>query len=270
MSKTILLATVGQRPAAITMALDNLYPRYAYEQIVLLHTDPNHHGIAESLRGLIAELQTYDNLHIQQVEMTRTDGTSMTDIDTHPNAEGYFHSLLDTFRTFRQQGYSVHVLISGGRKAMSAYAVVAASYMLSYNDRLWTSMVSPDLMKPDLWHAPPGKTNEVTVLSLPFKASQLTNQQLDDVELQTLVWGETYDLRERFIAGLTPTEARITQMILDHPYDTDAQIADHLAMAPKTVGNHLTRIYGKLEGYFGHVTDSNKRFFLRDVLNGRF
>lgn len=156
---------------------------------------------------------------------------------------------------------------------MSAYAVVAASYVLSYNDRLWTSMVSRDLMQPELWHAPPGKMDEVTVLSLPFKASQLTRQQLDDVQLSTLVWGEDYDLRERFLSDLMPTEQRITQMILDHPYDTDADIAGHLDMASKTVGNHLSRIYSKLEGYFGNVADNNKRFFLRDVLDvldGRF
>lgn len=102
MNRTKLLATVGQRPAAVTMALDNLLPRYDYEKVVLLHTDPTHHEITDSLNGLVEELETYpdyQNLIIQQVEMTCEDGTPMHDIDTHQNAEGYFLSLVEHFRT---------------------------------------------------------------------------------------------------------------------------------------------------------------------------
>ena len=36
----VFLALLGQRPQAITIALDVLLPRYNYQRIGILHTDP--------------------------------------------------------------------------------------------------------------------------------------------------------------------------------------------------------------------------------------
>jgi CRISPR-associated protein Csx14 len=273
MYRYVLLATVGQRPAAITMALDALMRNYAYESVVLLHTDPDTSGIAAALKALMHEMQTheaYRKLSIIPQPMVSPQGGLIVDTDTTHSAQAYFHALFAQFRHYRREGYSVHVLVSGGRKAMSAYAVIAASYVLSYNDRLWTSVVPPDLIQADLWHAPPDRYQDVRVLSLPFKASQLMPHQIDDISLKTLVWGEHYDLRDQFMRELTPAERKVTEAIMQYPYHTDAQIAEHLQLAPKTIENHLRHIYQKLESYFEENTASNKRFFLRDVLEGRF
>ena len=41
----VYLATLGQRPEAITMALDYLLPQYAITHAAILHTEPRHSGI---------------------------------------------------------------------------------------------------------------------------------------------------------------------------------------------------------------------------------
>lgn len=268
----VLLATIGQRPEAITMALDVLLPRFVYEKIVLLHTEPNVSGIAQSLHNLTQELGTYppyENLQIICQAMTLKNGQAIIDVDTQKNVEGYFHALVEHFAYYRKNGYCVHVLISGGRKAMSAYAVVAASFVLSYHDRIWTSIVPQDLMKPHLWHAPGGRAHDVKVVTMPFRASQLTYNQLDDIQFKTLVFDENYDMRESFKSNLTPKQLEVVQMIKDHPYDTDGRIASLMNITQKTFENHLSQIYEKLSEFFV-IPASNKRAFLINIMEGRF
>lgn len=42
---TVFLATLGQCPEAITLALDRLHERYQYADVILLHTDPQASGM---------------------------------------------------------------------------------------------------------------------------------------------------------------------------------------------------------------------------------
>jgi hypothetical protein len=71
----LYLATIGQRPQAVTVAFDILRERYAYTQMGLLHTDPDHSGIATALRDLHADLTVaYPTLPINNHEIRDISG----------------------------------------------------------------------------------------------------------------------------------------------------------------------------------------------------
>ncbi len=48
----VLLATLGQRPETITIALDLLPDRYPIETVVVVHTEPNVSGIHAAIKTL--------------------------------------------------------------------------------------------------------------------------------------------------------------------------------------------------------------------------
>ena len=266
----LLIATLGQRPAAVTMAVDWLTTQYTYDAVRILHTDPMSSGIRDSLARLKDEVdrhEPYRSLAFEYITLARRDGSPLQDTDTQTEAEAYFHAVLGQLVRARQAGHDVHVLVSGGRKAMSIYTVVAASFVLSYQDRIWTSIVPAELIRPDLWHVPITWQHSLRVVALPFRASRLTSGQLDDIPTDTLVWGDRPSPVDQLRQSLTPTEKIVVEAILNHPYKSDRDIAAMVHRSHKTIEGHLGRIYRKLEQYF-EVPPENKRSFLRDVLTG--
>ncbi|MGB1289188.1 MAG: hypothetical protein ACPG7F_21820, partial [Aggregatilineales bacterium] len=70
MISPVFLATLGQRPEAITMALDVLLPRYHYSQIGILHTDPHNAMIADAYKTLMTVLhEDYSDCDISSHEL---------------------------------------------------------------------------------------------------------------------------------------------------------------------------------------------------------
>lgn len=268
MNRPIFLATLGQRPQAITLALDILLPRYHYEMIGVLHTDPNHSDVATSYQELMQVLrQDYPQCYIQNHEMVQLDGDPLLDITDEYSAEGYFHSLLKVLRASRIQGIPIHLLIAGGRKAMSIYAVIAASYVFGSEDRVWTILSDHHVLAEGAFHVP--KSATVQVVHLPIKPSRLLPGILADQPLEALLQTPTSP-REAFLKELTPEERALVEMLSEHPYVENQQLAELLHKSLKTVEHQLGSTYRKLETYFDlKVNVKRKRQVLLDVLQGR-
>ncbi len=133
MSKPVLLVTLGQCPEAVTVALDVLLPRYHYDEIGVVHTDPTYSGIAAAYRELLPRLHAdYPACDITAHELRSSDGKPLLDITDQASAEAYFYGLAEVIRAYRQRYIPVHLLVSGGRKAMSIYA-----WQYSKNCFLW-------------------------------------------------------------------------------------------------------------------------------------
>jgi len=163
---TVFLATLGQRPEVITMALDALLPRYHYDEIVILHTDAERSGIAEAYAALMRVLKTdYSGLKSRGETLSYAGGQPLTDISDQHSAEAYYQALLEIIRQYRVQYILIHLLVAGGRKAMSIYAALAAGLLFGEHDRLWTIHTPPELMQAGLFHAPTGMQDRVQMNS---------------------------------------------------------------------------------------------------------
>jgi DNA-binding CsgD family transcriptional regulator len=268
---TIFLATLGQRPEAITMALDVLLSRYAYTEIVILHTDAERSGIAESYAGLMRVMRSeYGSLRVRGQALCDAHGLPLTDIRDQHSAEAYYLALLEIMRHYRVQYLPVHLLVAGGRKAMSIYAALAAALLFGEHDRLWTIHTPPELMQAGLFHIPAGLYDQVQIIQLPVSPSRLLPGTIAAENIAHLLQRTRASPRQQFLAALTPEESKLAEVLHQHAYQGNEELATLLGKSPKTIGNQLRSIYSKLFTYFDlDIEDKRKRQALLDVLAGR-
>lgn len=268
---SVFLATLGQRPEAITMALDALLPRYHYQEICILHTDIEHSGIATAYRELMPVLKAdYPELALGEKSLCYANGQALIDISDQHSAEAYYQALLEVIRQYRVQYIPVHLLVAGGRKAMSIYAALAAELLFGEHDYLWTIHTPKELMQAGLFHAPAGMQDRVQVIQLPVRPSRLLPGVLAGENIQHLLERSSLSPRQLFLQSLTGEESKVAETLRQHPYAGNEELGSILGKSPRTVENQLRLIYSKLFTYFDlNIEDKRKRQALLDVLAGR-
>lgn len=269
----VFVATLGKRPEAITVALDLLADRYSFEAVSILHTEPIHSGIAEALTTLHQVFATdYPGLRLAWHEITSVKGTPLLDIINRETAEDYFRGVYTALHEWHDQGYTIHLLIAGGRKAMSTYATLAAGLLFTVRDRVWT-VLSPDEMleQGGVFHIPPGMRDRVQLVDLPLLPANFSAEErarLDEDPLALLA--ERRDIRRLFLETLSTEEKRLADLIAQQPAATNQDYAEILHKSPRTIENQYAALYAKLGEFIPEVqTSSHKRMILVDVLTGR-
>jgi len=266
----IFLATLGQRPEAITIAYDQLAERIPFEQMGIIHTDAERSGIANAfndLRGVV--LRDYAHITVRWHEARRQNGDPILDIDTQSAAHDYYLALFAILREYRSSGYTLHLLIAGGRKAMSVYAALAASLVFGGQDRLWTLLSPADVVEQrGLFHLKPGMRDRVQLVEMPILPARLLPGDFP-TDPQAFI-AQRRDPRIDFLSRLTKQEARVTELLTQHPYATTDELATFLNKSPRTVENQLRAVYDKMTGFFDVGTKkAGKRQFLIDLLLNR-
>ncbi len=261
----VFLATLGQRPEAITIALDVLLLRYAFTRIGILHTEPRYSGIASAYHQLKTVLaQDYPNLSAVYHEICYPTGEPLLDITNQHSAEAYYLGVLQILRDYRIQGDTMHLLIAGGRKAMSIYATLAASLVFGGLDFVWTVLSSSDVMQPDLYHIPPGYQADVQLVRLPILPSRFFRGTLAEMDMESLMQRHR-NPREHFLAALTEQEMQLVEVLTQHPHATNERLAEVLRKSAKTVEHQFRSVYRKLERFYD-VFNTHKRQMLLDIL----
>jgi CRISPR-associated protein (TIGR02584 family) len=263
----IFIATLGQRPEAITVAFDLLHEQYRYEGLAVLHTEPNSSGIAQAYVDLRAVLKRdYPTLQTRFHEVTYPDGSPLIDIEDQRSAEAYHRAVLYVLYQYRREGYHLHLMIAGGRKAMSIYAMLAASVIFEPpHDRVWT-VLSPESMmaKPGQFHIPAGLRDQVQLVELPLRPARVA----PGTDVEALL-ERPISRREAFYAKLTEAERDLAKLLLEHPYATNEELAKVAGKAHRTISNQLASMYDKMVGFLDFGEDIyNKRQALLDVLRG--
>ncbi|MHB8625296.1 MAG: CRISPR-associated ring nuclease [Aggregatilineales bacterium] len=263
----IYVATLGQRPEAITVAFDRLNDQYHYEAIAVLHTEPHISGIAQAFADLQAVCaHDYPNIVPHFHEIAYEDGTPLIDISDQHSAEAYHRAVLGRIYQYKQSGYDIHLMVAGGRKAMSIYAMLAASVIFEPpRDKVWT-VLSPDTMlaQPGQFHIPPGQRDAVQIVELPLRPARIAPGTRLDALLE-----QPISRAAAFWAKLTPAERELAEQMRQNPYASDNELGKRLHKSSKTVENQLRGIYDKLVGFLDYGESiSNKRVALLDVLRG--
>ncbi|PJF38204.1 MAG: hypothetical protein CUN55_18200, partial [Phototrophicales bacterium] len=167
--------------------------------------------------------------------MCYMDGQPLIDISNQHSAEAYYHALLEVIREYRMRYIPIHLLIAGGRKAMSIYAALAASLFFGEQDRLWTIHTPQDLMRVGLFHAPAGTQDRVQVIQLPIRPSRLLPGVLAGEDIQHLLEWLRTSPRQMFLQSLTEEENKIAETLHQHPYASNEELGNILGKSPKTI-----------------------------------
>jgi CRISPR-associated Csx14 family protein len=264
----IFLATLGQRPEAITIALDVLLDRYSVGTVVIVHTNPTLSPISKAYSTLRAAMKReYPQLKVHWEEIRHTDGGVLVDLDDEYTSAAYFRGIYNVLMNYREQG-TLHLLVAGGRKVMSIYAMLAATLAFRGRDHLWTVHSPPELIEQEgIYRIPPAMRDRVHLVRLPMRAIRTwTGIRLDDpgdfVRQQR-------DVRSDFLSRLTDEERIVALMLEQHPHASNTELGDYLSKADRTVENQLRAVYGKMFAFLDiPVQSRHKRRVLLDLLRG--
>ena len=170
MMTPIFLATLGQRPEAITIAFDELNKRFHYRQLGIIHTHPQLSGISKAYQQITKVLERdYDeNIDLRYHELTQSDGSPLIDITDSLNTDAYYTGMVRLLRDYRVQSQPIHLLVAGGRKTMSVYATLAATLLFGEHDLVWTVLTKSSSMKEGLFHIDSNEKDAVTLVEMPL------------------------------------------------------------------------------------------------------
>lgn len=178
----VYLATLGNAPQVITLALDQLLPQHPFVEICVIHTDDTPDTtppttrlghMHETVQQLDKEFRnpvsqeappgeqawlvdypvngryyrfTYRRIRIQketQAPGQLVKNTPVKDVETEANAQAAFRTIFRTVQHYKNQRAIIHFNIAGGRKSMAVFAMAAAQVLFTPGDQLW-HVVSKD------------------------------------------------------------------------------------------------------------------------------
>lgn len=268
----VFLATLGQRPSAITMALDILREQHDYETVGILHTHPEKSDIRDALLELSDVLdEHFSGIPVKYHELRFGDGTNLLDVKDQHSAEGYYLALMDILYRYKKSGNRIHLLVAGGRKSMSIYGTLAASMIFNIEDSVMTILTPQDLMKPGIYTVPAKRYRDIKIVQLPLMPSHLSSPDAVPQGLLKDILALRRAPQKRFLENLTPQETALVDMLKLYPYESNAELAERLFKAKRTVDNQFAAIYQKMEALLNMELDDNrKRQALLDVVLGRY
>lgn len=274
----VFIATLGQRPEAITIALDVLTQRegYQYSEICIVYTEPRPApvGIKDALETLRREIPAaYSEINTEWHELRRQDGHALHDITDATSGWDYLHGMVQLLLNYRKRGDWIHLLIAGGRKAMSVYATIAATLTFGNHDMAFTVLSPPEITNNrGEFHIEKQALSRIQLVSFPVKQLKSSAEALPDDAAEIIKSLKERDLRKDFLVRLTDKEREIAEILIDNPRATNPEIAAALYKSPKTIENQLGEIYKKMDAYLDYKLETStqkRRELLIDLLFNR-
>lgn len=273
----ILIATLGEAAPAVSFAFERWREYRPAAELAIIHTDPVGSRISTALAWLKKFFPAeYTDLHVHWHEVRRyVNGTTqpMIDLDDDETAWDYFRGVFEVLCSYRESGYRLHLLVSGGRKSMAFYASTAAAAVFrETGDQLWTVHSPKDLIESGVLRIPAGRKADVQLVSLPILPARLSDEELGRLshDPQSYFAGRMEN-RLRFLGSLTNAERQLAELIQSNPYLETQTLAKRLNKQPKTIENQLHGLYTKMTCFApveSQSDSSQKRLLLVDLLRG--
>lgn len=267
----VLVSTLGAEAPVIAITTQLLLthgvPLLAVE---LLHTIPSDPAIRSALASVEATFASQTRW-----PMLTTTQLPVADVLAPGEVDAFANALFAVLKRWLRQGYTVHLLLAGGRKSMAMIGVTTAQLLFGPEDRLWYLYSDDELRRSGrhLLHS----TDDARLVQIPLPPPLTAPVYGHALEAETpdearsLLVHQIEEQRRRFVEEeLTTAEREIAHFVVQD-VATVGEIAARLHKSPKTVTNQLTSIYAKLEAVFGLQADVGvKREFLRRELGRWF
>ncbi|CAM0497201.1 CRISPR-associated protein Csx14 [Thermoanaerobacter kivui] len=136
--KEVLIATLGSEPQVVTIALDELLKRgYPLSKVIVIYTKSS--KVLDALRILDDEfLKEFYKMEFVKVPVKgySRDGV-IEDFLTEESVKALLSTIYKEIRELKQNDFTIHFLISGGRKIMGVVGMLVAQLLFGDEDRLW-------------------------------------------------------------------------------------------------------------------------------------
>ncbi len=256
----ICIATLGGQPQIVTLTLDRLLARgYPIEEVIVVHLAPTNPRYQAALDRLAGEFQ-HDQYGPRAIacryrpHLIQAYGKAVTDLDTDAAIEAVrntFHVLL---LQLKQQGATIHICISGGRRLLGYLALSLAPLVLRDQDGIW-QLLSSDAVRAQtrdgaIMHL--DDHPDIHLIRLPTltlgQYLVLSPHQVRTADALTTQSRQRLDSREharcRQVWNKLNNRPRAVLRLIAQGYNpTDT--ADQLTIAASTVSTHLNGIYAE-------------------------
>jgi len=141
LTKELLIATIGESPQVVTLALDELLRRRVpIKRVVVVQPV----AVQEKIRLAITRLKAEEAFYLEKHDVRfdfcvfeGDDGHQPTDTRSKKDVEAVLQTLNREVIRAKHDGWRVHLSIAGGRKIISALGVVAAQFHFDQDDCCW-------------------------------------------------------------------------------------------------------------------------------------
>ncbi len=258
LTKSIFVATIGGQPQIATFALDKLVEegeQFAEVHLVLL--SPSSPRLIQANRRLMDTLKNeerYAGIKIKR-HFVRAGEARLADVQDSADAAIVWEYINDLICQFKQDGYQMHVVISGGRRIIGMLTMSAAVLHFYSNDKLW-HMYTPDDIQAEaregkMMHLPKNsgfQLIEVPMLPLGSMFNNLRNiSHLN--QKKAFIDHQQQDRCHAVVAKLTQRQGEILELYAQG-YKT-AEIADLLHLTDHTVHSHKRVIFDVCRNVWG-------------------
>jgi len=258
---SVMLGTLGVEPQVITLALDCLLQQNInISEVTVIYTDNTF--VKKAWENIKKEFSTgiYSKIALRSVLIQDLYGP-LQDFYSEEDLKSLLKAIFKEMRWNRENGKPTHLCISGGRKVMSVFAVVAAQLLFGPADRAWYLMTEG-------WY-PGGErkmhadgADSVRLIRVPvlgWKESKNIVHTVAEMEdpLEVVKWHEEslqeiqLKRKEEFLNHwLTNAEREIVSLVCQGI--DNAAIAKRLNKQEQTVANQMRGVYEKLREWMDY------------------
>lgn len=270
--RAVLVATLGAEAQVIPISVQLLLGQgVLLEWVEILHTDHRRepiHTARQYNQRIFAQQEAWPRL--------RTTEIPIADVLTPQELDAFATALFTTLKRWIGDGYTVHLLLAGGRKSMAMVGMTIAQMLLAPSDRVWYLHSQETLRLSGRWQL--AGPDEAQLIPIPLSIlsaappSFARSFAAETPAAARLELAAVAEARRRYFVEeeLTPAERTVARCLVTDVLTVE-QLAARLHKSPKTITNQLNSIYSKLESVFGLQPDKGvKREFLRRELGPYF
>jgi CRISPR-associated protein Csx14 len=277
MKKNVLLAMLGVNPQIVTISLDLLLKneQVQTDEVATVYTNNEH--VRASLTILDEELKQSHGPQHRSILIGGKDNP-IDDFLTKTDAMVLFRTLYREIKSYKQANWRIHLSIAGGRRVMSAYALVVAQLLFDEDDRCWH-------LFSDFWqrdrdrkmHLEPGDHAilvPVPVLRWSPMATVTADFAFSDdpwqvIEQQQVLQQRERDLRlQAFLKSLPRVQQEVARLLAEG-LNNEAIAARH-SKTIYTVNKQVSNIYAEWRTFFGLLKNASVRDQIVAELAGYF
>ncbi len=254
---------MGTEPQAVTWMLDWLLARgFVFGEVIVLHTSAD--VIQPALNTLQSEFtKSYSGIRYR-AEAVQGDRGPIQDVASEKDTWAFLQAVYRAIQRAKRAGRAVHLCLTGGRKTMAVYAMVAAQLLFDEKDRAWhmISDVHWSGTERRMHAAPQDRYQVVAVPVVRWSDAAVVRVLLSEVDdpwealrrQQEFTHQEVIRRKREFWEHhLTPALREVAELLVREGLD-NAEIARRLHKSEHTIANQLTRIYRAFEEWRGAHT----------------
>lgn len=227
----VLIATLGNQPQVVTLALDLLRQNdVEIEKVFIVHTSREQPEIGRCVDVLQDEITSrYRLLDAIFTPITDRRGQTIEDVITPDDSAAVFHCIYHLLREAKEKKHTVHLSAAGGRKAMAEYSILAAQLLFDHDDRFWNLYSPYELLAAGQLHDSTGKAS---LIRLPI-----------------LSWRVGLIEKEAFIHDcLSPSETEVLRLLAKGL--SQNEISEERVTTNSTTDTHIQNIYEEYRRFF--------------------